>query len=72
MITLILITLILFTGCSADEKHPVRIEKIGERDGVIIYRFNDNGDNHYYIVGKAVMLPERKRPPPIELDQGNK
>ena len=71
---LILITIILFAGCASSEKHPTKIIKIGERDNIIVYRFEDYGDYHYFVVynNKAIMLPENKRPQPVELDQGNK
>ncbi len=46
-----LLLLPLLSGCQHTESSPAEIVKIGERDGVRIYRFSDNGEPHYFVAG---------------------
>ncbi len=56
---------LLLSGCGASESNPVKIEKIGERDGVTVYRFRDGGGGSQYIVKGGTLLHPNYVPPPI-------
>lgn len=59
MKAVLLASALFLVGCAHDAErtdiagHGVEVERLFEHDGVVVYRFSDGGNYHYYAVPRS-------------------